>query len=310
MSADAIARRRIVQPGPVAAERVVSRAGSLQQVTFTLEPGLTLVEAIARPLNRAGLRAAGVALARTRLAPLTYVIPAQSPDADHVAYYSAKMRPTGEIELDAGTATFGSREAVPFIHCHASWREPSDRIRGGHLWPDECIVAVATEATAWGTADVAMLSSHDAETNFTLFHPVGEAQGAGDCIVACIRPGEDLVEAIEALCLRHGIVRAAIRSGIGSIVGVIFDDGRRVEEHPTEFFVTEGLIRPGPDDTARLSMTITLADVRGGMHRGRPARGCNPVLICCELLITIEARRPTHAVSDRLSTAATVLAGS
>ena len=153
-----------------------------------------------------------------------------------------------------------------------------------------------------------MLSSHDPETNFSLFHPVGEKQAGGDCIVASIRPGEDLVEAIEALCVRHGVVRATIRSGVGSIVGVIFDDGRRVEEHPTEFFVTEGLIRPGPDDAPRLDLTIGLADVRGDLHQGRPARGCNPVLICCELLIGVEATRSAH--SDTLPTTEAALAGS
>lgn len=47
--------RSLRQPGPASAERVTSHDGEVVALDFILEPGLTLNEAIARPMRKAGI---------------------------------------------------------------------------------------------------------------------------------------------------------------------------------------------------------------------------------------------------------------
>lgn len=54
--------RQVTQPGPAAAERIDSIASTAVPLSFTLEPGLTLREAIAAPLLAAGIVSASVRL--------------------------------------------------------------------------------------------------------------------------------------------------------------------------------------------------------------------------------------------------------
>ena len=142
-----------------------------------------------------------------------------------------------------------------------------------------------------------MLAEFDPETNFTLFRPllarpVPVPDGVEKGVVACIRPNEDLLEAVEEACRKHGVSQGIIRSGVGSIVGAEFDDGRRVEEVPTEIVVLNGRISPDPSGLGRAEIKIALIDASGTIHHGRLARGCNPVLICFELVLETASSPP------------------
>lgn len=278
--------RRILQPGPPHARRIESAAGPLVTAEILLDPGLTLCEAVAQPIERLGLRSAAVVLSGARLAPMQYVMPTYSRSADHVAFYSETYRPEGEVSLDLATATFGYRDGAPFMHCHALWRGPQGQACGGHILPLDTRIGTASRATVFGTAGVDMLSRFDDETNFTLFGPEpATGDGAGELIVARIRPNEDLVSSIEAICRNHGVQRARVRSGVGSTIGAMFEDGLVVDEIPTEIVVIDGQIAPDADGQPRCRLEIALIDAQGRIHRGRPIRGQNPVLICCELFI-------------------------
>ncbi len=283
--------KHIRHPGPVDPDRIDSFAGQLRSLNFTLASGMSLLDAVATPLEREGLTGAGVTFKQARFKPFRYVLPALSRDAEHVAYYSATHAPEDEIEIIWANLTFGRRDDGPFLHCHAMWRDQAGRLRGGHVLPSEAIVAAPAQASAFGTGQIAMVSKFDPETNFTLFRPVAaDAASAMErseprCVLARLKPNVDLIEGIEEVCRRHNVRNAMVRSGVGSIVGTEFDDGRVIHEHPTEILVLGGQIAPDDHGRPRADVSIAVADTKGDLHEGKPTRGRNPVLICFELVL-------------------------
>lgn len=280
--------RTVSHPGPPHPTRIESHLAGAAELTIDLEPGLTLNEAIARPLRRAGLTAAGVTLADTVLHPLRYVIPAHAPDDQHAAFYSDTFSPPAPTRIDSANLTWGRRTDGPFLHCHAIWRDPAGTPIGGHILPLETIVAEPAQARAIATADAEFLSDPDPETNFSLFRPIPlkPPQPGPTCLLARIRPNQDLVEAIETICRTHDVHHARIHTGVGSTIGLIFDDGRTITDRPTEHLILEGHVTPGPT----VHLTLAVIDVHGQIHRGTPARSQNPVLICFELVMTVGPR--------------------
>src|SRR5215212_8204008 len=123
--------RRLLQPGPIAHERIESLEGRGEALEMSLEPRLNLIEAIARPLLAAGFEGAAVRLEGGSLRPFTYLIPAASTDARYAAYYSEPFTPAGETRLEVANVTVGRRDGQPFLHCHGLWIEADGRRRGG-----------------------------------------------------------------------------------------------------------------------------------------------------------------------------------
>lgn len=277
--------RRLVQPGPVDPNRIESTAAPLIAARFSLAPGLTLIDAIAGPVGRFGLRAAALDLSGMVLGPMQFVKPAYSRTEDHVAYYSETYRHDGAVRIDHATATFGFRDSAPFLHCHALWRDADGRACGGHILASDTLVAAASEVEVRGTDRIALLSRFDPETNFTLFGLEHATTGRGPLVVARVRPNEDLVEAIETVAARHDLRDAIVRSLIGSTVGGRFDDGRVVEEIPTEIVALSGRVRRRPAGGHAVDLDIALIDADGNILRGQLTRGENPVLICVELFL-------------------------
>jgi predicted DNA-binding protein with PD1-like motif len=288
--------RHLAQPGPALLPRVEWIPGQAHPLAFTLEPGLTLLEAVSRPLRAAGFASAAVVLeGGGGFAPFAYVLPAHAPDTTHVAWYSETHAPPGGARLERATATLGLRDGQPLLHCHAVWVEEGDGARrAGHVLPERSVVAAPIAARAWGLSGMAFLAEPDAETNFTLFHPVAAGEPAapsrpgtaGRAAALRIRPNEDLAEALEAACRRHGFAHgAALRGGVGSLVGARFAEGGVVEDIATELLVTGGGIAPDATGELRAEVSVALADMRGRVHEGRLLRGRNPVCITFELLL-------------------------
>lgn len=285
--------RHIPQPGPIDPMRTESLEGRGRVLDMELEPGLSLVQAVAQPLLAAGFESAAVTLEGGSLTPLTYVIPARSDDASHAAYYSEPFTPPDETRLEFANLTVGRRDGRPFVHCHGVWIEADGRRRGGHPIPEQTFIASAPKARAWGLSDVALHSDFDPETNFTLFHPVaicstGRSTGPR-MAVARIRPNEDLSDSIEAICRKHGFAAAAVRGGIGSVIDPLFVDGRRVEADSTELLVLGGVVWSDESGTLHSRLDVALVDTEGRIHQGRLAPGRNPVCITFELVVEEQA---------------------
>ncbi|WP_348601450.1 DUF296 domain-containing protein [Phyllobacterium sp. SB3] len=282
-----MSERRLLQPGPVAVQRFESFEGGGRKLQFTLETGLSLNDAIARPLLAANLRAASLVIEGGAFAPFRYLMPALSTDGIHAAWYSEQYSPAGEVQLECGNVTFGERDGAPFIHCHAMWNEADGSRNVGHILPHETIVSKPIRATAWGVDSVAMVSEPDSETRFTLFHPVlreqtEEGAQGSRMIFARVAPNEDIIESLEAICRKHAMKNAVLRGSIGSLIGARYLDGSRVDDTATEVFVLQGMVST---NTTATQLEIAMVDTYGVITRGFLKRGENPVCITFELCL-------------------------
>lgn len=282
--------RRIVHPGPVAAQRWAALPTRLDARHLVLAPGRTLRQALDDALRPSGAASAVLRLAGGGFAPLAYVMPALARDDRHAVYFSERFEAAAPALLDIATVTWGERAGAPWLHCHARWTDAAGRPHGGHLLPDEAVLCAPVQASAWLLRDARFGVVADEETGFSLFSPQAGPGAQGDgapppALAVRLAPNEDVCSALESLCARRGISTATVRGGVGSLVGAAFDDGRVVEPFVTEVLVREGRIVPGPDGAPRAALDIALVDHTGGLHQGRLARGANPVLVTFELVL-------------------------
>jgi predicted DNA-binding protein with PD1-like motif len=284
--------RQIAQPGPATPERVQWVEASGRAFSFTVEPGLPLLEAVRRGFAAEGFSGGTLDIGRGALGPLAYVMPALARTPEHAAFYSDTFRPAGITRLDMATMTFGRRDGAPFFHCHGFWREGDGRRGGGHILPEEAIVAEPFEVEAFGLDGAIFEAAHDPETNFKLFGPVASDAtrpvGSGRAFALRLRPNQDFATAMEHVCRTHGIARGKIRGGVGSIIGARFADGRVIEPFATEMAIRSGtIVSNGGAPEAELD--VALVDHSGGLSDGKLLRGDNPILMTMELVLEVLA---------------------
>ncbi len=242
---------------------------------LTLQPGLTLLEAVRRGFAAAGFVSGTVKLDGLSLSPFAYVMPALSQTPEHAAFYSDTFRPLGTARIDVGAMTFGLRDGAPFFHAHALWIEGDGRRSGGHILPDETMVAEAITLAAVGLDGAAFLGEVDPETNFKLFGPrPAEPLGAtreGRFFALRVKPNIDFCGALEGFCAERGIARATIHGGVGSTIGARFEEGGIVENFATEVAITGGSLRMMAAGRRRRS-TSRWSTTPGRWRRALPAR--------------------------------------
>ncbi|WP_316165335.1 MULTISPECIES: PCC domain-containing protein [unclassified Bradyrhizobium] len=284
--------RSITQPGAPVADRIQWVEARGRVFTFTMEQGLPLLDAARRGFAANGFAGGVLDIKGGALGPFAYVMPALSKTADHAAFYSDTYRPAGVTRLSTGTMTLGVRDGAPFFHCHALWMEEGSRNGGGHILPEETIVAEPFEVDAFGLDGAIFTAEPDVETGFKLFGPVAAAPSGAttDCraFALRLRPNQDFAGCLEAFCRAQGISKARIRGGVGSTIGARFEDGVVVEPFATELTITAGAIAPG-DDGLEATVDAALVDYTGALARGRLVRGDNPVLMTMELVLEVVA---------------------
>jgi len=290
--------RSIKQPGPPAPERIQWVEARGRAFSFTLQAGLPLLEAARRGFAAEGFAGGVLNMKGGALGPLAYVMPALSKTGENAAFYSDTFRPAGVTRLAMGAMTLGDRDGAPFFHCHALWTEADGRAGGGHILPEETVVAEPFEVEAFGIDGAVFIAEPDPETKFKLFGPVPSAatgaEAGSRAYALRLRPNQDFAAALEAFCREQGIARAKLHGGVGSIIGAHFADGRMVEPFATEMAVSSGVISSGADGAPEAKLDVALVDYLGGLAEGRLTRGNNPVLMTMELVLEVlgEAMRP------------------
>jgi predicted DNA-binding protein with PD1-like motif len=219
------------------------------------------------------------------------VMPALSKTGANAAFYSDTFRPTGITRLKCGAMTLGERDSAPFFHCHGLWIEADGDLHGGHILPEESIVAESFSVEAFGIDGAAFTAEPDGETNFKLFGPVvrpcSDVNADRRAFAMRLRPNQDFAAALETFCRQRGILRARIHGGVGSTIGAHFTDGRMVVPFATELAIKAGSVAPGADGTLQAELDIALVDYLGGIAEGRLMRGDNPVLMTMELVLEV-----------------------
>jgi hypothetical protein len=154
----------------------------------------------------------------------------------------------------------------------------------------ESIVKGPVQLDAWMLDGAGFEVAFDAETNFNLLQVSSTtSNGSGvAALVVRVRPNEDLCQALEAICVAHGIRKGRVCGGVGSLIGAVFEDGRVVEPFVTEVFIKSGSIEPGSGGELQAQVDVGLVAHTGEMAEGRLKRGHNPVLITFELVIEIQ----------------------
>jgi predicted DNA-binding protein with PD1-like motif len=281
--------RHILQPGPPAPERIQWVEARGRAFSFTLQPGLPLLEAARRGFAAEGFAGGTLNIGGGALGPLAYVMPALSKTGENAAFYSDTFRPAGITRLKVGAMTLGQRDGAPFFHCHGLWTEADGRAGGGHVLPEETAVAEPFVVEAFGIDGAVFTAEPDPETNFKLFGPVPSAARGAEttrrAFALRLRPNQDFAGALEAFCREHGITRGRIHGGVGSIIGARFADGRIVEPFATEMAVRSGAILTGANGALEAELDVALVDHLGGIAEGRLMRGDNPVLMTMELVV-------------------------
>jgi predicted DNA-binding protein with PD1-like motif len=187
--------------------------------------------------------------------------------------------------------TFGRRDGGPFFHCHALWTEAGGRSNGGHILPEETVVAEPFEVEAFGIDGAGFTAEPDPETHFRLFGPLpaatANAQATRRAFALRLRPNQDFAGALEAFCRERGITSAKLHGGVGSTIGARFTDGRIVEPFATELAIRSGAIAAGAGGALEATLDIALVDYTGGLAEGRLMRGDNPVLMTMELVLEV-----------------------
>jgi hypothetical protein len=311
-------QRHIRHPGTPDATMDVQRC-RLRRVLLAdgLPTGLPLIEALSQALAAHGVSSAVLRLPDAsgdlQLDPFAYVLPALSRDPAHAVYFSERHQAPGSVQVLAGAITVGRHGDQPWLHGHLDWIEIGDdgqpttgQRRCGHVLPNEAMVVRADQPIeAWALEGAAFEVVPDEFTRFSLFKPQaravsvapGGAQGEDNtrpALAIRVPPNVDLCLALEAVCRERDITAATLRGGVGSTVGVVFDDGQGATRN-VEPFVTETLVRQGrvfTTDAAsggelRAEVDVTLIDYLGGHHSGRLARGRNPVLVTFELVLEL-----------------------
>lgn len=283
--------RTVVQPGPPVPARIQWVEARGRTFSCTLQAGLPLLEAARRGFAAAGFAGGVLNIKEGALGPFAYVMPALSKTGENAAFYSDTFRPAGITRFKLAAMTFGERDGVPFFHCHGLWTEADGRMGGGHILPEETVVAEPFEVEAFGIDGATFAAEPDPETNFKLFGPVTSATTSAEttsrAFALRLRPNQDFAGALESFCRERGIATARIHGGIGSTIGARFADGRIVEPFATEIAVTSGVIAAGPGGALEAELEIALVDYLGGIAEGRLMRGDNPVLMTMELVLEV-----------------------
>jgi predicted DNA-binding protein with PD1-like motif len=283
--------RSIAQPGSPVPERIQWVEARGRAFSFMLEAGVPLLEAARRGFAAAGFGGGVLNAKAGALGPFAYVMPALSRDGANAAFYSDTFRPGGVTQLKLAAMTLGQRDGAPFFHCHGLWTEADGRVNGGHMLPEETVVAEPFEVDAFGLDGAIFSAERDPETNFKLFGPVPaavtDAQTTSRAFALRLRPNQDFACSLEAFCRQHGIIHARLHGGVGSTIGACFTDGRTVVPFATELAIRSGSIAPGPDGTLHADLDIALVDYLGGIAEGTLMRGDNPVLMTMELVLEV-----------------------
>jgi predicted DNA-binding protein with PD1-like motif len=121
-----------------------------------------------------------------------------------------------------------------------------------------------------------------------------ESGKMGRISYARIGPNEDLVKAVEKLCLAAEFKNAFVRGALGSLVDASLEhqDGKisQIKGPAVEIVSIAGEVRLLGDGSLKADLTGVVADTEGNVSGGYFVAGANP--ICVTLEITLEEWLP------------------
>ena len=281
--------RTVRHPGPPSVQRAMAVPVGALPIEATLPAGARLLDALAALLAGHGLDSAALTLSGGAFGPFAFVIPGLSPDNTQVAFYSATFRPAGDTRLDVGAITVGTRQGLPFFHCHALWTEADGRLGCGHVLPDETVIAAPIHVRGAGIVGARFEVTPDPETGFSLFmpHATGTVPppNATPALALRLAPNQDLITTLEQVGRAAGFCRAVVQGGVASINQARFLDAPAIEGFATELLVRHGAIRCAPEAGPASMLDIAIVDYTGAIGAGHLVPCDNPILMTFEAVL-------------------------
>ncbi len=275
-------RKLICHPGEESVLRHVSALGTVTTHSVTLPAGSILLSAVSTVMNSIGGDSGVVVLDGAHLGPFNYVMPDQSQDGLHAAWYS-DTHTCDRAQLRNATAIIGKRDGQWWLHCHALWiaEDHNSGLKNGmgHLLPDQATLTDDVEATLYEFNGGSFNVELDTETAFPIFHVQGSLK-SGNAFIAKVNPHEDIATTVEQLITEAGFSSARV-FGIGSLIGTRFEN-----DPPMLCPISEVLIG---SDAKWKNQTLTLpmhcVDINGNLFSGNVRNGDAPVLVTFEVLV-------------------------
>jgi len=165
--------RTLVHPGRFNPVRIQSmHSAAARHIRLALKPGLSLFDALVRPLSEEGVHSASTTILGGAFAELFYCVAPPDPSGLAVVAYGKPIN-AGRAYMIFGNATLGARiDGGPLVHCHAVIRTSGGAVKGGHILPDRCIVGPEPISVLVTTLDAFELrQALDPETNIPLLQP-------------------------------------------------------------------------------------------------------------------------------------------
>lgn len=280
----------VMHPGPVAKERLELFKADGEPVSLTLAAGIPLETAVAQALADIGCEnSAYLELTNAPVSELVYVMPANAPDEQHVAWYSDVHSFDGKGVIDHLGMIVGYREERCFIHGHGTWTPNGGTMAMGHILSNMTVLAEPVVVTGFALAGARFEGREDPETNFTLFRPAQHGKPipeTADFAVLRIMPNQDFDMALDRACAQLEW-QSARAWGVGSINKPHFEDGRVLDSLPTELVILDALCRA--DGAAPHGAAIRAVGTGANqIEEGRLSRGNNGVLITAEIVLRRE----------------------
>ena len=278
-------RQKIRHPGPPAGQRQQFVRGEVRSYKVTLPAGAMLMAALTAALQDLAGETAFVRIDGLALRSGLHVLPAQSPDAQHVAWYS-ETHALGDCRFVHGTVVLGRKDGEWFSHCHALWEKAHGPQGLGHVLCAEACIAEPWEAEMHVFFGGGLRVSFDPESNFSLLRPYAEATPPpqANAVLLTLQPHEDVRSAINEVCANLALKEASIM-GVGSLIGAVFAHGPAMTAA-----ISEMLLLPGAKVSQGrcTALPVACVDPEAVIYQGDLLLGHGPVLITCELLLREE----------------------
>lgn len=165
--------RTLMHPGPFNPIRINSmHAARARHIRLLLEPGLSLFDALVKPLAAMGIHSASTTLLGGWFERLQYCVAPPDPTKQALIAYSAPLD-AGKAYMIFGNATLGKGlNGEPLVHCHAALQTEQGRLSGGHIVSQHSIVGGHPVPVLVTTLDGFELRvAFDPETNIPLMQP-------------------------------------------------------------------------------------------------------------------------------------------
>lgn len=165
--------RTLIHPGPFNPVRISTlHAPSGRHLRLALAPGLSLFDALVKPLYAAGIQNASTTLLGGYFSSLFYCVAPPDPTGQAVIAY------TEPIDGGAGCMIFGNATLgkaannEPVVHCHAAIQTASGQIKGGHILTSMSVIGTKPMTVLVTSLDGFDLRvAYDSETNISLLQP-------------------------------------------------------------------------------------------------------------------------------------------